>query len=127
MGGTELLPAIQAIVAARARDLMADVIVLTDGETWRLDETLGYIQKTRHITEGRVLFFVLGVGWAVSHALVDGIAKAGGGYAEVVQEASQGGWEDRVVSMAQAALMMCPPWPVASSLHYPRQGREHEE
>jgi hypothetical protein len=105
MGGTELLPAIQAIVAARARDLMADIIVLTDGETWRLDETLGYVEKTRQLGEGRVRFFALGIGRAVSHALVDGIAKAGGGYAEVVQEASQGGWEDRLVSMAQAALM----------------------
>ncbi|AEO62971.1 uncharacterized protein THITE_2015007, partial [Thermothielavioides terrestris NRRL 8126] len=105
MGGTELLPAIQAIVSARDKALMTDVIVLTDGQTWRLDQTLEYINKTRANTEGRVRFFALGIGKAVSHALVDGIAKAGGGYAEVVQEASQGGWEDRVVSMAKAALM----------------------
>jgi len=105
MGGTELLPAIKAIVGARDKSLMTDVIVLTDGETWRLDQTLDFIQKTRGTTEGRVRFFALGIGKAVSHALVDGIAKAGGGYADVVQEASQGGWEDRVVSMAKAALM----------------------
>ncbi|KAH6641082.1 von Willebrand factor type A domain-containing protein [Chaetomium tenue] len=105
MGGTELLPAVQAIVAAREKALMTDVIVLTDGQTWRLEQTLDFIQKTRGLTEGRVRFFALGIGRAVSHALVDGIAKAGGGYAEVIQEASQGGWEDRVVSMAKAALM----------------------
>lgn len=105
MGGTELLPAVQAIVEARKRRLMTDVIVLTDGQTWRLEQTLDFIQKTRGRTEGRVRFFALGIGKAVSHALVDGIAKAGGGYAEVVQEASQGGWEDRLVSMAKAALM----------------------
>ncbi|KAK4099568.1 hypothetical protein N658DRAFT_498274 [Parathielavia hyrcaniae] len=105
MGGTELLPAIQAIVQARDKSLMTDVIVLTDGETWRLDQTLEYIEKTRGLTDGRVRFFALGIGNAVSHALVDGIAKAGGGYAEVVQESSRGGWEDRVVSMAKAALL----------------------
>jgi hypothetical protein len=105
MGGTELLPALEAIVDARDKTLVTDVIVLTDGEVWRLDQTLDYIQKTRGLTEGRVRFFALGIGHAVSHALVDGIAKAGGGYAEVVQEASQGGWEDRVVSMAKAALL----------------------
>lgn len=105
MGGTELLPAIKAIVGARDKSLLTDVIVLTDGETWRLDQTLDFIQKTRGTTEGRVRFFALGIGKAVSHALVDGIAKAGGGYADVVHEASQGGWEDRVVSMAKAALM----------------------
>ncbi|KAK4114598.1 hypothetical protein N656DRAFT_766788 [Canariomyces notabilis] len=40
MGGTELLPAIQAIVAARDKTLANDIIVLTDGEIWRLDQTL---------------------------------------------------------------------------------------
>jgi hypothetical protein len=105
MGGTEILPAIQAVVAARDQSLTNDIIVLTDGETWHLDQTLEYIQQTRVRTEGRVRFFALGIGRGVSHALVDGIAKAGGGYAEVVQEASQGGWEDRVVSIAKAALM----------------------
>ncbi|KAK4040828.1 von Willebrand factor type A domain-containing protein [Parachaetomium inaequale] len=105
MGGTELLPAIQAIVDARDRALMTDVIILTDGQTWRMEQTMDYIQKTHGLTEGRIRFFALGIGKAVSHALVDGIAKAGGGYADVVQEASQGGWEDRVVSMAKAALM----------------------
>ena len=105
MGGTELLPALRAIVSARDRELMTDVIVLTDGEVWRMDETIEFVRKTRLSTAAQVRFFSLGVGRAVSHALVDGIAKAGGGYAEVVQEASQGGWEDRVVSMAKAALM----------------------
>ncbi|GAB1314530.1 hypothetical protein MFIFM68171_04740 [Madurella fahalii] len=83
MGGTELLPAIQAIVQARDKSLVTDVIVLTDGETWYLDQTLDYIHKMRGLTEGRV----------------------GGGYAEVVQDASHGGWEHRVVSMAKAALL----------------------
>ncbi|KAK0739340.1 von Willebrand factor type A domain-containing protein [Apiosordaria backusii] len=105
MGGTELLPAVKAIVTARDKRLPTDIIILTDGETWRLDETLEYIRKQRDLTEGRVRFFALGIGKAVSHALVEGIAKAGGGYAEVVREASEGGWEDRVVSMAEAALM----------------------
>lgn len=98
MGDTELLPALEAIVAARDRSLMTDVIVLTDGETWRMEQTLDYIQKTRDLTEGRVRFFALDISKAVSHSLVDGIA-------EVVQEASQGGWEDRMVSMAEAALI----------------------
>ncbi len=105
IGGTELLPALKAIVAAQDKTLMTDIIVLTDGEVWRLDQTLDLIQKTRATTEGRIRFFSLGIGTSVSHALVNGIAKAGGGYAEVVQEASQGGWEDRVVAMAKAALM----------------------
>lgn len=104
MGGTELFPAIQAVVAARDKSLMTDIIVLTDGETWRLDDTLDFIQRTRVRTEGRVRFFSLGIGDGVSHALVEGIAKAGGGYAEVVPSSVRDGWEDRVVSMLQASL-----------------------
>ncbi|KAK4247067.1 von Willebrand factor type A domain-containing protein, partial [Corynascus novoguineensis] len=105
MGGTELLPAIEATIEKRDRTMMTDVIILTDGEVWRLEESLEYVQKTRHRTEGQVRFFSLGIGNMVSHALVDGIAMTGGGYSEVVQEASQGGWEDRVVSMTKAALL----------------------
>ncbi|KAK1760372.1 von Willebrand factor type A domain-containing protein, partial [Echria macrotheca] len=104
MGGTELLPAIQAIVGARDKSALTDVIILTDGQTWRMDETLEFINQTRMRTEGRVRFFSLGIGISVSHALVDGIAKAGGGYAEVVPSSVRDGWEDRVVSMMKAAL-----------------------
>jgi Vault protein inter-alpha-trypsin domain/von Willebrand factor type A domain len=104
MGGTELLPALKAVVQARGDHQMTDVIMLTDGEVWRLDETIDFIQQTSSSTEGRVRFFALGIGDAVSHELVGGVAKAGGGYAEVIPAASQGGWEDRVVAVLRAAL-----------------------
>jgi hypothetical protein len=104
MGGTELLPALKGIVAARDRSRMTNIVILTDGEVWRLDETISFVQQTRRETEGSVRFFALGIGNAVSHELVEGIAKAGGGYAEVIPAASQGGWDDRVVSMLHAAL-----------------------
>ncbi|KIW64497.1 hypothetical protein PV04_09426 [Phialophora macrospora] len=105
MGGTELLRALQEITRARDQSRMADVVVLTDGEVWRLDDTIDFVRKTRDDTGGQVRFFALGIGNAVSHALVEGIAKAGGGYAEVIPAASQGGWEDRVVAMLRAPLV----------------------
>ena len=107
MGGTELLQAIEALVAARDKiaAVTSDVVLLTDGEVWRLDQTLDFIRQTRMRTEGRVRFFALGIGNAVSHALVEGIAAAGGGYAEVIPaSASASGREDRVVGMLKAAL-----------------------
>jgi hypothetical protein len=102
MGGTELLPALEAIVNARGSHHMTDVVLLTDGQVWWLDETIRFIQQTRISTEGRVRFFALGIGDAVSHELVEGIAKAGGGYAEIIPAASQGGWEDRIVAVLRA-------------------------
>jgi len=103
MGGTELLAALKALVQTTDSFRNVDIIILTDGQVWRLDETIGFVQDTRRRTEGRLRFFSLGIGDAVSHALVEGIAKAGGGYAEVIPAASQGGWEDRMVTMLQAA------------------------
>ena len=103
MGGTELLPALGAIVKAREPSHPTDVIVLTDGDVWRLEQTLALVQRTRTYSKGLVRFFALGVGNAVSHALVEGIAKCGGGYSEVIPAVSQGGWEDRVIAMLKAA------------------------
>ncbi|KAF7503479.1 hypothetical protein GJ744_003708 [Endocarpon pusillum] len=105
MGGTELLPALKAVVGARDTSCTTDIIVLTDGQVWRLDETISYVQQIKMRTEGAVRVFALGIGDAVSHELVEGIAKAGGGYAEVIPSASQGGWEDRLVAMLAAAVV----------------------
>ncbi|KAI1204994.1 VIT-domain-containing protein [Annulohypoxylon truncatum] len=104
MGGTELLPALTAMIASRDKSCPCDMIVLTDGEVWRLDQTLRLIQDTRTDSRGAVRFFSLGIGAHVSHALVQGIASRGGGYSEVIPKASTGGWEDRVVAMLKAAL-----------------------
>ncbi|KAI1457047.1 VIT-domain-containing protein [Annulohypoxylon moriforme] len=104
MGGTELLPALTAMIASRDTSCPCDMIILTDGEVWRLDETLTLVQNTRTNSRGEVRFFSLGIGAHVSHALVQGIASRGGGYSEVIPKASIGGWEDRVVAMLKAAL-----------------------
>ncbi|KAI1090433.1 von Willebrand factor type A domain-containing protein [Rostrohypoxylon terebratum] len=104
MGGTELLPALAAMIASRDKSCPCDMIILTDGEVWRLNETLTLVQTTKASSQGAVRFFSLGIGAHVSHALVQGIASHGGGYSEVIPKASTGGWEDRVVSMLKAAL-----------------------
>ncbi|KAF3193786.1 hypothetical protein TWF225_009332 [Orbilia oligospora] len=103
MGGTNLLPAFEAIIATKSPHQFVDIVALTDGEVWLLDETLNFVERTRKLSEGRVRFFCLGIGAAVSHALVEGIAHFGGGYAEVIPLAHQGGWESRVVEALSAA------------------------
>ncbi|KAF3277950.1 hypothetical protein TWF970_004828 [Orbilia oligospora] len=103
MGGTNLLPAFEAIIATKSPHQFVDIVALTDGEVWLLDETLNFVERTRNLSEGRVRFFCLGIGAAVSHALVEGIAHFGGGYAEAIPLAHQGGWESRVVEALSAA------------------------
>ncbi|KAK1769024.1 von Willebrand factor type A domain-containing protein, partial [Phialemonium atrogriseum] len=104
MGGTRLLPALKAIVAARDTNTTTNIVTLTDGEVWDFEETLDFVEQTRRHSENRVRFFCLGIGAAVSHALIEGIAKLGGGYAEVIPLPSEGGWESRVVAVLKAAL-----------------------
>jgi hypothetical protein len=104
-GGTELLGALKAMFEGRNLGLRTlDIVMLTDGQVWELDKTIDFVQNTSRSSEGRVRYFAFSMRNAVSHELVEGIAKAGGGYAEVIPAASQGGWEDRIVAMLSAAL-----------------------
>ncbi|KAI0533987.1 von Willebrand factor type A domain-containing protein [Xylaria digitata] len=104
MGGTEILPALEAILAARDPSLPCDVVILTDGEVWRLDEMLGLVRRANESSNGSIRFFSLGLGAHVSHALIEGIAKKGGGYSEVIPRADKDDWEERLVAMLRAAL-----------------------
>ncbi|OAR03010.1 hypothetical protein LLEC1_07158 [Akanthomyces lecanii] len=104
MGGTELLPALRAIVSARDTSKAMDIVVLTDGEVWMLDETINFVTESRRNRDAPLRCFALGIGNAVSRALVEGIAAAGGGYAEIIpNDAIIGGWEDRLVAVLSAA------------------------
>ncbi|KAK3315985.1 hypothetical protein B0H66DRAFT_534248 [Apodospora peruviana] len=53
---------------------------------------------------GKLRLFALGIGNVVSHELVEGIAKAGGGYAKIIPATHQGSWESRMVAVLSAAL-----------------------
>jgi len=104
MGGTELLPALQAIVSAWDRSKTIDIITVTDGEVWRHRETLDFVSVSRGNSEGRARFSALGIGNAVSHELVEGIAQAGGGYAEIIPAVKQDSWESRMDAVLAASL-----------------------
>lgn len=127
MGGTELLSALDSVIRGRAQSVSTDIIILTDGQVWRLDQTLQLIRGTRKASGGKVRFFSLGIGDAVSHALVEGIATAGGGYAEIIPAASQGGWEDRVVAMAKAAFTSKYIGPLYLAFEAESQGTKHSQ
>jgi Mg-chelatase subunit ChlD len=106
MGGTEILSALRHVVEKRNSQgkMTTEVIVLTDGEVWDTENIIKFVQETRTKTEERVRFFALGVGDAVSHRLVEGIGRQGGGFAEVVAVDAAGRWESRVIRMLKGAL-----------------------
>ncbi|KAI0386394.1 von Willebrand factor type A domain-containing protein [Hypomontagnella monticulosa] len=104
MGGTELSSTLRGLLPFRDAHYPSDVIILTDGEAWQLEQTLAFIRNARDTSHGNLRFFSLGIGAHVSHALLRGIASLGGGYSEVLPMASLGGWKTRVFTTLKAAL-----------------------
>lgn len=106
LGGTELLSALETVVKQRMteEDLRTEVIVLTDGEVWNTEATIDFVRTSRTSANDKIRFFALGIGNAVSHTLVEGIGRQGGGYAEVVAIDAHGQWESRVIRMLDGAL-----------------------
>ncbi|KAN0087219.1 von Willebrand factor type A domain containing protein [Elaphomyces granulatus] len=103
LGGTELLPALKAVCRSRHTDCTTDIIVLTDGKVWNTSGVIQFARDTMLQSNREVRFFCLGIGDGVSYELIEGIARAGGGYAEVIRNAAEGGWGERVVAVLEAA------------------------
>ncbi|GFF41897.1 hypothetical protein IFM58399_06424 [Aspergillus lentulus] len=105
-GGTEIYGALQSVLDHdnKRNDVPTNVILLTDGEVWNVDSVIKLVHGMASDAYFNIRFFSLGIGDQVSHRLVEGIGKQGGGYAEVVPESSMGSWQERVIQMLKAAL-----------------------
>ncbi|TGZ80076.1 hypothetical protein EX30DRAFT_364855 [Ascodesmis nigricans] len=102
-GGTEMLQPIEAAIKNRLNDINTEIILLTDGEIWGLEQLQEYIRSEREKTN-MIRIFTIGVGMAVSHELVESVARLGGGYSQIVGTETGTGWENKVVRMLKAAL-----------------------
>lgn len=102
-GGTETLAAIKASI--EARDVQKDLalILCTDGDIWRQQELFSYLSTQIHHSQKAIRVFPLGIGNAVSSGLIEGVAKAGKGFASFVGEHEK--IDAKVVRMLKAALM----------------------
>ncbi|KAF2805583.1 VIT-domain-containing protein [Mytilinidion resinicola] len=107
MGGTEMFSAIVRAFQRRIvqKNFTTQIIILTDGEVWGTEQLLDFVAGSRQRSKGAVRFFSLGIGDSVSHQLIEGISRQGGGYAEVVAADGKGKWAARVIHMLKGALM----------------------
>ncbi|MCC2655747.1 MAG: von Willebrand factor type [Panacagrimonas sp.] len=81
LGGTEMLGALNAVFAlgrSRGAEGDADVLLITDGETWDREAIVQAARASGH------RIFVIGVGCSPSEVLARGIAQATGGFATFV-------------------------------------------
>ena len=79
MGGTEILPAMQAAVQGLQTEF-ASLLLFTDGEVGNEKEVIDFAVSSR----GRCRVFSFGIGNGVSESLVRGVADRSGGAAEFI-------------------------------------------
>jgi uncharacterized protein YegL len=105
MGGTEIASAFREVFERRRRDVPTQIFLLTDGQVWDVDDIAQSIREA--VREGEksnafVRVFSLGVGNDVSHNLIEAVARAGHGYAQVVVDSER--MEKKVIQLLKAAL-----------------------
>lgn len=98
-GGTEMLHPVKAVLERRYRDLPLEALLLTDGQIWNQDALFDVVNEASK-QNGR--FFTLGVGSSASSSLVEGIARAGRGFSQWVDDGER--IDKRLVRMLKGAL-----------------------
>lgn len=101
-GGTEMLAPIKATIEQRYTDLPLEIMMVTDGEIWSQQTLFDYLNESIVESRAPIRAFTLGVGNAVSTALIEGVARAGNGFSQIVAEGEK--MDSKVVRMLKGAL-----------------------
>ncbi|EPE30314.1 vWA-like protein [Glarea lozoyensis ATCC 20868] len=102
MGGTETFSAVRATMERRWGDIPLEIMLLTDGDIWAQEQMFSYLNGEVEKSKGQIRVFPLGIGNGVSHALIEGVARAGNGFAQAVQNGEP--LDGAVVRMLRGAL-----------------------
>ncbi|OCL05367.1 VIT-domain-containing protein [Glonium stellatum] len=101
-GGTEMYQPIKATIEQRFKDIPLEIMLLTDGEIWDQETLFSYLNKEVIESKASIRVFTLGIGHGVSHALIEGVARAGNGFSQAVGEGEK--MESKVVRMLKGSL-----------------------
>lgn len=102
MGGTEIIGPVEAVFKKRYTDMKLEVFVLTDGDIWNQQGLFDVVDREVQASNGAIRLFSLGIGRSVSHSLVEGLARAGCGFAQTVGENEK--MDRKVMRMLKSAL-----------------------
>ncbi|CAI6336918.1 unnamed protein product [Periconia digitata] len=101
LGGTETLAAVKQCFLSRRQDVPTELILLTDGDIWQQQQLFDYIARETKSAPVRV--FPIGIGNGVSSSLIEGIARAGNGFGQMIGNAEK--MTSKIIRMLKAALM----------------------
>ncbi|KAK9442153.1 von Willebrand domain containing protein [Metarhizium brunneum] len=101
-GGTEMLAPVRKTFEKRIQASNLEVFLLTDGEIWDQDRLFDLINREVAASKGAIRVFTLGIGWGVSHSLINGAARAGNGFAQVAGQDEK--IDKKIVRMLKGAL-----------------------
>lgn len=101
-GGTEMYAPLEETFKKRYADMNLEVFLLTDGEIWEQEQLFTLINDNIERTKGAIRVFTLGIGEEASSSLLNGVARAGGGFAQRV--AADEKLDKKVIRMLKGAL-----------------------
>ncbi|KAL9038050.1 MAG: hypothetical protein Q9214_005438, partial [Letrouitia sp. 1 TL-2023] len=101
-GGTETLAAIKSAIASRNKHEELAIILCTDGDIWSHHDLFEFLNEQVSQSKKPLRVFPLGIGDSVSSSLIEGVARAGNGFAQSVQEREK--LEGKVIRMLKGAL-----------------------
>lgn len=101
-GGTETQQAVKASVESRFTDIETELLLLTDGDIWAQNDLFNYIHHEVKNSKGRIRVFPIGIGNNVSSALIEGVARAGNGFSQLIAEAER--LDAKIIRMLKGAL-----------------------
>ena len=101
-GGTAMFDPIKDTLERRHKDMNLEVFLVTDGEIWDQQTLFDYLNEEIKVKKQSTRVFTLGIGTGVSHALIEGVARAGNGFSQAVEENEK--LDSKVVRMLKAGL-----------------------
>ncbi len=99
---TETLGAVKASIESREPTQPLSIILATDGDFWQQGNLFEYLNQSVAASEEALRIFALGIGNSVSSALIEGVARAGNGFAQSVGEGEK--LDGKFIRMFRGAL-----------------------
>ena len=101
-GGTETFQAVKGAIQSRFKEIETEIMLLTDGDIWAQEQLFSYLSGEVEESKGLLRLFPIGIGGGVSSALVEGVARAGNGFSQLIANGEK--LDGKMVRMLKGAL-----------------------